>query len=431
LQLRLELHPHDVDAHKKLIELLRTRNAFRAIVTEDTTWLNNNRSDSWALIELVSTSESALDDPEYAIAQLRVQMAAVARQDDPEDYDSWADQLAERLQKRGRPQEALPLLSELVRLNPKEAGFWDHYGRVLSLLGERDQAAMAFRRSIDLEPSIEGFHADFAEDLLRSGDLGEAETEYRAWLSIYDAQYKTGEPTDSPHSMIKSVVKSEAARGEESLLAECRMKLAHVLLLEKKYDDALREAKAALAADRYEFSAFYLEAELHDAKGDHDQASKVRTAAAAAIHEEVIEEDAKWPRNRNKPDMDPRVLFLLDTLWNGESGYPAFPSEIISLLAPRINSLTASERVALATAYFAIGRVSNGKEQWERAIASASELDTAVGQHNLAEELVKGRAFDDALPHLRRAYELDPQNTTFRMDFQNELRFVKTSGSGN
>ena len=44
---------------------------------------------------------------------VRLQLAAVPRKDDPEDFDDWSDQLAAKLQKRGRPEEALPLLSEL------------------------------------------------------------------------------------------------------------------------------------------------------------------------------------------------------------------------------------------------------------------------------------------------------------------------------
>jgi hypothetical protein len=90
--MRLQFNPHDADAHRQLIEQLRKKYAFRAIVAENTTWLANNRSDSWALIELISTSEVALHDPEYAITQLRLQLAAVQRKDDPEDYNDWADQ---------------------------------------------------------------------------------------------------------------------------------------------------------------------------------------------------------------------------------------------------------------------------------------------------------------------------------------------------
>ena len=114
LRMRLQFHPHDADAHKELIRLLQKKYAFRAVVAEDTTWLSNNRSDSWALTEIVSYSESALHDPEYAIAQLRLQLSAVPRKDDPEDFDNWSDQLAGKLQKRGRSDEALPLLGRIT-----------------------------------------------------------------------------------------------------------------------------------------------------------------------------------------------------------------------------------------------------------------------------------------------------------------------------
>jgi tetratricopeptide (TPR) repeat protein len=53
--------------------------------------------------------------------------------------------------------------------------------------------------------------------------------------------------------------------------------------------------------------------------------------------------------------------------------------------------------------YFALGSVASGKQQWERAIASDSQLDNAISHSNLGEELVKAGAFDDALPHLRKA----------------------------
>jgi tetratricopeptide (TPR) repeat protein len=414
LRIRLQFHPHDADAHKQLIKLLDAKYAFRAIVAEDTTWLNNNRGDSWALTEIVSYSETALHDPECAIAQLRLQLAAVPRKDDPEDFDDWSDQLAAKLQKRGRPEEALPLLSELVRLNPNEAGFWADYGDLLSALGQHAEAIKAFRRSIEMNPSMDAFHEGLAEALVKSGDLNGAESEYRAALSIYDAQYKKGEPTDSYHSFISGMVKIEAAHGEEHALAETRMKLAHILLLDKKYDDALVQAKAALDADHNEFSALYLQAEIYDAKGDHDQARKVRENAATTIQKEAAS-DPSW--KKNKANTDPRVLFLNDPLWNAQSGYPAFSSEIVSILEPRISSLSAFERVELASAYFALGSVASGKQQWERAVASDPQLDNAVSHSNLGEELAKAGAFDDAFPHLRKAYELDPQNTTFRMEY--------------
>jgi len=466
VRIQLQRDPHNADAHKELVELLRKQNkSSRAIVVEDTNWLKNNRRDrsaSSALDEIFYLANDQLDDPEYAIAQFRLQMSAVPRHDDTREYDGWSYLLASDLEQRGRPQEALPLRSELAR-HVNNAAWWADYGHVLSMLGKREEAAKAFRRAIAfpsdgiwrIDPP-KSFHEGFAEALLRTGDLRGAESEYRASLSWLRLASGTdgNEPTDSRLSnprdlrrassqglaVILGLVKGELPYGDEALFAELRMKLAHVLLLEKKYDDALLEAKAALVADRYDFSALYLQAEIHDAKGDLGQADKIRAAAATAIQNELTKEltnDPAFARRRvrnlqllekeHRMDMDPRFLFLNDPLWNGRdsgprdgpaaSGYPAFPSEIISILEPRIHSLTASEQVELAIAYFAIGRTFGAKEQWERAMASDSRADIAVGQHNLGEELVNGHAFADALPHLRRACELDPKNTTFRMDY--------------
>jgi len=420
LRMRLQFHPHDAAAHKDLIELLRKKDAFRALVAEDATWLGNNRGDSWALTEIVSYSEAALHDPEYAIEQLHLQLANTARQDDTEDFDNWSDQLAGKLQKRGRPEEALPLLRELVRLNPNEAGFWADYGDVLSALGQNAEAAKAFHRSIALNPSMEAFHEGFGEALARFGDLGAAESEYRAALSIYDAQYKTGEPTDSYHSFLRGMVKIEAAHGEEHALAETRLKLAHILLLDKKYEEAIRETQAALDADHHEFPAFYLRAEIYDAMGDHEQANKTRDKADSAVRSEASVEGL----SKKKPDFDPRVVFLTDSLWNEQSGYPAFPSEVVAILEPRSASLSAFERVELASAYFALARTADGRREWEKAITSDPAVDNAVSHAHLGEELLTRGAPSDALPHLQRAYELDPQNVTFRMEYDSTRQAV-------
>src|SRR5437899_2575835 len=155
---------------------------------------------------------------------MRLQLSNVPRQDDAYDFDNWSDQLAAKLRKRGRAEEALPLFSELVRLNPNEAGFWADYGDELSDLNRNEEAAKAFRRAITLDPSMEAFHEAFAEALLKSGDLSGAESEYRASLSLYYAQYKTGEPTDSFHSLMQKMVKVEAKYGGEHALAETRLK---------------------------------------------------------------------------------------------------------------------------------------------------------------------------------------------------------------
>jgi tetratricopeptide (TPR) repeat protein len=101
--------------------------------------------------------------------------------------------LLENLKPGGRLEEANQILSNIIRLNPTEAGFWADYAENLSMLGKADEAQHAFERSINLDPSMEGVHEDFAELLRKSGDLSRAASEYRAALSVYEAQYKKGD----------------------------------------------------------------------------------------------------------------------------------------------------------------------------------------------------------------------------------------------
>jgi tetratricopeptide (TPR) repeat protein len=82
------------------------------------------------------------------------------------------------------------------------------------------------------------------------------------------------------------------------------------------------------------------------------------------------------------------------------------------------------DRIFLAMAYFDLGRVPEAKKQWEKGIAADPELDNAIDQSNLGQKLLKAGALADALLHLRRAYELDPQNQTYRMDYETTRRTV-------
>ncbi len=420
LRIRLEVRPHDKQAHQQLVNLLLKKGAFRSAVLEDASWIEKNPSDcNFELADLVGYSKIALNDPEFAIQHLRSYLASASRADDPDTYDNTEDQLAVLLDDRGRPEEALPLLNELVRLNPEEAGFWLDYGVALSDAGHQSEAVQAIQRSIELNPSQEATHEWLAKVFLKMDNLEGAETEYRAVLSIYDAQAK--EPTDSMHALMNKLTKSRAERHEESWLAKTRLSLAHVLLLANKFDDAIAQTRAALDADHNGLSAFYLRAEIEDAKGDHEAARETREMAAAVIRKEAAEEFSK---SGKKLDIDPRVLFLSDPLWNGESGGPAFPSEIATILEPRDATSSMAERVMLAEAYFALNRIGDGKQEWERAIREYPAGDNAIGHHNLGEMLLKGDAPREALPHLRRAYELDAQNVTYRMDYQGTEEIV-------
>lgn len=417
LRIRLEVNPHDADAHKQLIEILRKKWLPRALVIEDATWIKNNPGDYWALTELVTYAKTSLNDPEFAIEEERAFLSRAKREEDDLDYDRAMDQLATDLDQRGKSEESLKICDELVRLNSEDAGLWGDRSYPLISLGRVDEAIQSLRRSLEIDPASEMAHEILGDALVTAGDLKGAETEYRAALSVYQAKYKKGETTSSFDDLIKSLVKSEAQGHAETLLADLHLRLARALMLENDYASAIAETQAALEANDTEFVALYLCAEIYDARGDHESARKMRDTASSGIQRQATSEFSKVPE-KDRPQVDPRVIFLTDTLWNGESGYPALPSEIVSILEPRADSLSAYERFTLATAYFALKRVPEAKSQWEKAIAMESKLDTAKSNANLGRELLKAGRFSDALPHFRRAYELDPQNMTYRTDYE-------------
>jgi tetratricopeptide (TPR) repeat protein len=105
---------------------------------------------------------------------------------------------------------------------------------------------------------------------------------------------------------------------------------------------------------------------------------------------------------------------------NDDANEPAtvFPSEILAILEPRIADLTPMERVMLSDAYLDTGRTSDAVRQFDKAISTDSSFDTAVAHANIGQRLLRAKALPEALPHLQRAYELDPQNMTYMMDYQ-------------
>jgi len=412
LRIRLHFYPHDAASHSKLIELLKNRYGFRAIVNAEVDWLKDNPGDWLALIDLTSTSEAALNDPEFSIAQIRSFLSHTSREADSELYDNEQDQLANKLEKRGHTTEASEIYADLVRRNPNDSGLWAGYGDTLSASGRHSDAVKALRHAVELDPSDEFLHRLLAEGLLASGDTAGAETEYKAALSLYESLYKKGQSDDS---LARKLIKIQADNHQETLLAATHLKLAHVLLAEKKYDEAVVHTRLALEADQYEFIAFYVRASIYDAKGDSENARKAREDGASAIAREAAKE--RSPARNSAEPSDPRIAFLTDELWNEHPGYPALPAEIVSILETRSTSLSTVEHVALATAYFALNKIPEAKRQWEKAIENDPKADTAASHANLGRELVKAGALRDALPHLRRAYELDPQNLTYRTEY--------------
>jgi len=423
LRFRLEINPHDETAHKELTEALRKRDAFRALVNTQATWVKNNPTDYVALIELASYSKAALYDPEFAIQQEHAFVDGVKHSADDQSYDLVRSQLASDLTKRGRPEEALDIINDLIQHHPQDVELWADRCDPLTRLGRYSEAIQSLHRALEGSPSSESLHQSLADVLGRTNDLVGAESEYRAALSLYNAKYKKGETNSSMDGMVKGLVDIEAHAHAEHVLADMHLSLATVLMREKRWNDAVAETQAALDADNTGLQAYYVRAEILDAKGDRAAADQARQGASAAVNRLVKKE---------KPadlDIDPRIAFLVNYNEDFQGPSSSFPTEILTILEPRIDKLTPTERMTLAETYLDLGRVHDALQQWEKALSANPKLDTASVHGLFGERLVERNAFREALPQLRRAYELDPQNLTFRLDFENTRRLVQTSAT--
>lgn len=411
LRFRLEFSPHDHTAHQKLQKLLWKKFSWRALLAEDADWIKNNPANcSVEMTELVSIAETN-GDPEFAITQLRLHLENVKRGDDTDEYDNEVDRLAALLVRRGRPAESLPLFDELLRLYPNEGGYWADRSAASEALGQLDDAIKCLRKSVELGPSMDYAHQLLAAVLFKNGDLRGSETEYRAAISVYNTEYKSGDPVDSYHALMKNLIAIQAKDRSESSLAAIHLKLAQVLLAEKNYDAAVAETESAIQADKDHLSAFYLRAEIYEAKGDLALAALERQNV-----ESIMKKMAAGAKNLDAKEMgDLRALYLAS---DDDSTDIGLPIEIVKILEPNLAKLVPMERMSLAGAYFELGRISDATAQWNKAIATEPKLDNARNQSHVGQLLMKANVPADALPHLQRAYELEPENTTYRMDYE-------------
>jgi len=413
LRARLEMNPQDKTSHKQLIDLLKKRNAFRAIANEDSSWLQHNPDEYVVLLELISYAKAALHDPEFAIEAEETYLKNSHREDDPYYYDAAADLLANDLAARGQFDKSIEILNNIIQENPDEAGFLVDKASILTSAGRQTEAIAIFRQSIGMDANQESTHTELAKALLKGGDLAGAESEYRAALSLYKAELDA--PTDSMHTLVQSLNKVEKKFQSDHYLADVHEHLALVLMREGKYEQAIRETQAVLDADKDELSAYYLRAEIYDAEGNGQSAKESRQQADKAIASIAEAEIKKDPSSFG----DPRILFLSQGLLDSQSDSVKFSGEVIKLLVDRTSPpLTSMEHVILAEAYYDVSRVSEAKEQWDTALRLDAKLNNPVYQYQVGYALLEAHRSGDALSHLQVAYEMDPQNRTYRIDYE-------------
>lgn len=78
------------------------------------------------------------------------------------------------LAEHSRPEEAVPLLTRAVSLDPQHADAWHNLGRAYLLLGRNREAVPALRTAVELAPLLENAALNLASALLRTGQPAEA-----------------------------------------------------------------------------------------------------------------------------------------------------------------------------------------------------------------------------------------------------------------
>ncbi len=293
-----------------------------------------------------------------------------------------------------------------------DLGLWADRATFLFRLGRVNDAIESLRNSLKLDSSSENTHEELADLMLLSRNSDDAASEYRAAISAYTAKYKTSEASDSSSGMIGALIKVEQKFQGEHSLAQMHLKLARALIQLGKPLEAIPETRAALAVDKNAFTALYVRAQAYEAAGDAVSARKTRDGVLSAITAGVSSEEIK----RSKKFGDPRIAILLAGDSSSEFAPLDFSSELIRLLEDRSDPLSLIEKVALAQAYLDNGATEKGRELWESVFTEKS-FNTAQAHAAIARALLKVGDHEHALPHLRRAYELDPLNTTFRIDY--------------
>jgi hypothetical protein len=94
--------------------------------------------------------------------------------------------------------------------------------------------------------------------------------------------------------------------------------------------------------------------------------------------------------------------------------------EVITLLEPQIATgrLKPMDLMLLGVSYCSVDRISDCKRQSQAVMSSSKKLDTGKNHHLLGESLKKSGDATGAAEEFEQAYQREPQNTTYRMDYE-------------
>ena len=364
-------NPHNREAHDRLCKLLEKQRKFRQADEERKAWLEDNPSDYFELISLISSAQVYLFDPEYAVIAAK---QFLSNQKPEDTYYAWTnDQIGRLLIERQRPVEAIPYLQTAAKADPKVSDYWSHLSSAYLGAKRFDEAVATINRSLELYPGSASSHVQLGDALAAKGDLEAQETEYKAACNI-----------DKDDPLLKTV------------RARRYVSLAKLQTKRKEFSEATATAAIALQLDPDDPYAYLVVAQAMHSQGRDAEATAERDKAETYIKQAMMKE---------KKPLDlavPLAIFIDDDA-----------PELIRLLEPAEKSLSAIEKVLLATGYFAAGAPEIGEAEFNKALENP-KMNTAQAHFTLAGLLRQAQSTEKAVKEYSTAYAMDPENLTYR-----------------
>ncbi|WP_260738159.1 tetratricopeptide repeat protein [Tunturiibacter lichenicola] len=415
LRASLENDPHDEAAYSRLRELMETKRNDRLVLEIVETWIAHNPPDFETMLHLQTTATIGLDDPEEAIREERSYLKRVMRKADPRTWESVEVWLAEDLTARGYYSEALTHYKHEATIENTAAGWCDLAGREVTL-GMSQQAIADYRRSLSSDAGYRHAHSGLSKAYTKIGDFQHAETEARAAISIAVSELKD---EDKARRELRNL------DGHDTVLSRLHEQFARVYLSEGKLQNAIEEEILAQESDPDDFEAAMIEAMIYDHMGAADKSQAVTEGVHRRLIVLMSQEKAK--------DKDEFLSIMsrwenLMVLGRGEGDFDNEDDDglmartAIWYLEPqlRAGTLKPAEEMLLGKRYCEVGRVGECEKIEVIAMRANEKLRTAKAEHSLGIALLKAKDPVAANEYLRAAYELDPQNRTYRFDYQSE-----------
>ncbi len=406
LRIQLQQDPHDKAAYEELRELVEGRDE-RGLLNVVETWMAHNSPDWETMLHLNTTAVMGLDDPEEAIREERLYLKRTARQQDYGDtWDSVETWLAENLLSRGHNQEALAHFQHQAAVM-KRASEWCVLGDAELGLGLVQQSIGSYERALELEPDYESAHAGLSRAYATLRDFPHAETEARASISLARMEVQQG-------SKYPGYLSRE---GHHPTLARRYRSLAWLYATEGSRRRAIEEEISAEKSDTDDFEAGMIKAMLYDQMGEPARSK----AVIYGIHNQLL---GLISQDKSSKEFSGMVSRAENVLVFEDSSRQNHDQDAIAAaiwyLEPQLRegTLKPVEQFTLGERYCEVGRVDECKKLELAAMQAVPDFDKAKLEHSLGLAFAKAGRVPDVKEHFRVAYELAPQNLTYRMDYE-------------